>query len=1033
MGVAVLRISASLIALIVPAAAGAFASPAAVRPSLQNSFALGGGGETVCRVQSAVQDPAIKSMFDRVYSIVCRDAAQPIGHVYALRKGADDPAARLEALRKDRVSCAGDAAPAAGLELKSATLRNCSLTGSGVGYKVYSKDGGRTLYVAEGLGGYDSALTLALRSIVADRVLPGQISIAETEMGDPAAFARIQAGSLDADQALDEGYRRNNSGNYAEAAEFFDTLLQRGSGGDRGKLGEYLINRALQRSNLGAFAEAERLFQQADAIPTNDPVQLRLRRNYGALHLLNQRKFKEARTLLAKPIAAGAADAAPADKAATISVAAADLINNAMPLAQQLSGERSARLSPDERARILDAQAELLQGTILRRENRAAEAAQKLNSALQAASAIRDGRVTSTARLRAQGLNELSLIAEAQGNFAEADRLLRQAVAVLDTEYPGSVAVAAAKGRLAAYLVRRGQTDAAIDLYRDIVGQAGKSLLASDIPSEILAPYFDVLARTIPSRPELVSDFFLAGETLMRPGVAQTQAVLARELSAGDDEAARLFRQSVTLTREVEQKRVAIARLSADDKLPPEGKTQLADLQRALKSDEEDQASVQAKLAEFPRYRAISTKALTLDDLKASLKPGEAYLKMSELGGAVYAMLVTRESATAYRAGMSPKQLESEVDALRDTISKTENGQQVTYPFDLERAHRLYSGLFGPVSDRLLAARHIIFEPAGAMLRLPPNLLVVDDSSVARYRARTAAADADAFDYRGTAWLGRDHDISTAVSARAFRDIRAARPSSAKLEYLGLGNNAPVGPMMQLTGGTRGGAAGDDCGWGLNVWNNPISAAELVAARSVVGANKAQLLTGALFTDTAVMGRKDLSNYRVLHFATHGLVAPPRPQCPSEPALLTSFDEDSKTGTLKSDGLLSFREIFDLKLDADLVILSACDTAAAASKQATRETGLSAGGGFALDGLVRAFVGAGGRSVVASHWPAPDDYGATEKLIGSLFTAPKGTAITDALRQGQVKLMDEAATSHPYYWAGFAVIGDGTKPVLSER
>ena len=89
------------------------------------------------------------------------------------------------------------------------------------------------------------------------------------------------------------------------------------------------------------------------------------------------------------------------------------------------------------------------------------------------------------------------------------------------------------------------------------------------------------------------------------------------------------------------------------------------------------------------------------------------------------------------------------------------------------------------------------------------------------------------------------------------------------------------------------------------------------------------------------------------------------PKCAAQPALLTSF------GGNGSDGLLTFREIFDLHLDADLVILSACDTAGKASAAATQQAGLATGGDVALDGLVRAFVGAGGRLVIASHWPVP--------------------------------------------------------------
>ncbi|MEJ2457090.1 MAG: CHAT domain-containing protein, partial [Novosphingobium sp.] len=158
------------------------------------------------------------------------------------------------------------------------------------------------------------------------------------------------------------------------------------------------------------------------------------------------------------------------------------------------------------------------------------------------------------------------------------------------------------------------------------------------------------------------------------------------------------------------------------------------------------------------------------------------------------------------------------------------------------------------------------------------------------------------------------------------------------------------------------------------------------------------------------------------HFATHGLVTPPRPGCPVRPALLTSF------GGAGSDGLLSFGEIFNLSLDADLVVLSGCDTAAGAGLGVTRETGLTTGGGEALDGLVRAFIAAGGRQVIASHWPAPDDFNATERLFAGFYRA-KGAAIGEALRVSERKLMDDPETSHPYYWAGFAVIGDAARPV----
>jgi CHAT domain-containing protein len=530
--------------------------------------------------------------------------------------------------------------------------------------------------------------------------------------------------------------------------------------------------------------------------------------------------------------------------------------------------------------------------------------------------------------------------------------------------------------------------------------------------------------------PDATAEMFTAGQILVRPGVAQTQAILARELSGGSDEAARMFRQSVTLTRDIERGRVELARLQGSDQPTAATAARIVELRGSLEQWQRDQTAMQAQLAQFPRYRAVSSGALQLADLQQLLRPGEAYYKMIALGDHAYAIFVTRESARAFRIGASPRDLDRQVDALRATISVVQNGQQLTYPFDLEGAFTLYQELFAPVSGEVANVSHLIFEPDGAMMRLPPNLLVMDHAAIDAYRAHIAANPRDdGFDFRGVPWLGRERDISTAVSVRAFRDVRNAPPSRARAEYLGFGQNEPArGFYLPPSGGTRGAdAIQPGCSWSLGVWNRPISARELQVAGDAAAMGRpgeAEIVTGAAFTDTGIIARTDLNQYRILHFATHGLTTPPRPECPARPALLTSF------GGADSDGLLSFAEIYDLHLDADLIILSACDTAGRGSATASAEAGLSGGGEYALDGLVRAFVGAGGRIVVASHWPVPDDFDATERLISGLFRAPPGTGTAGALRLAQRALMDERDTSHPYYWSGFAVVGDGAAPAI---
>lgn len=987
-------------------------SGAAAPLSEQTSFPIGAGGLVLCTGQASTSDAALVDMFDRGYAIICRDAAAAVGQVYALRARGGDPAARLATRRAERVRC--DAASSTQIEgLGAVETLNCRLLDIDVAYRVYVHRSGKVVHVAEGLTGYDDALRLALRSVVADRVIPGEITIATTGIGDPVAFARVQAGELDSQRAFAEAYRRNNAGSFAESAEFFAVLTE--SRSEAATRAEALVNQALQKSNLGSFAEADQLFAQARNLAGDEQVAVRRFRNYRAMHLLNQGLVSEALGELDKPLAGTEAKAGLAE--GIIDAATAARLSAESPGAQRLASFDG--LTAQDRARVLDGQARQLRGVILRQQGRTDEAVAAMTGALDELVAIRGGRIAATIWLRAQIFGELAGIAEAGGNAAEAERRHLEAIALLDASYPSSAAYFAAKGRLAGLLARTGRADEAIAAYREIVaGISGSSGNARGIGAT-LAPYFALLAERVDD-PAAVADMFAASQILLRPGVAQTQAVLARELSEGSSEAARLFRQSVSLTRDTERARVDLTRLAA---LPQSAgvAARAAELRAEIARMGQAQVATQARLAEFPRYRVVAPGPLTLPELQGTLRPGEVYYKLSVVDDALYAIVVGNGAARGFRLPLTPDQLDERVNALRATITITENGVPVTYPFNVVLAAQLYDELFGPANADIAAATHLIFEPDGAMLRLPPNILVMDRAGIDAYRARVAASTDNEFDFRGVAWLGRDRDVSTAVSARAFSDVRATPPSRAARHYLGFGQNMPITAPIATA------AASDSCDWPAAVWSQPISPAELFSARTAIGKGSrgvSEIVTGAAFTDNAIRDRADLNDFRILHFATHGLVTAPRPECPTRPALVTSF------GDRDSDGLLTFAEIFDLTLDADLIVLSACDTAGRAGLTATAEAGLTTGGDFALDGLVRAFVGAGSRLVVASHWPVPDDFDATQRLVSGMFEAPAGTSVADALRKAQRGLMSDADTSHPYYWAGFAVIGDGTAPVV---
>ena len=985
---------------------------------LRDSFPIGSDDGVLCQVQDvSAGNPARQSAYDRAWSVVCRDSARPVANVYAFRNPSLDPDEMVAPRRETLIDCDGPFGPFE----NGVSRRVCSVPTTQLEYSQFRIERGGTVYFAEGFSAYDSATVLALRSVYDNAIAQGRIDAATTSVKDPAAFARVQAETLTPEQALIEGYRRNLGGDYAEAATYFETLQYRAERDEDSDIhpSELVLNRALQKSNLGDFAEAEELFALGGQLAQGNAIGERLLRNFEAMHLLNRGAYGAVEARLARPLQTDVERVSQAGDAVAINVPLAARLN-ANAYGGLVEGTGSVRLTPAERAEIIDAQALQIGGTAARLLGQDERARSALMAAQRRSVAVREGRVTSIVRLRSQILGELGLLDERAGNLGAAERYFRSGLALLETQYPERTAVMGAKARLAAFLLRNGHEGEAVTLYEQVVDRALEKTAGATGIGNHMNPYFRYLADRPDDDATSAAQFFRASQLLVRPGIAETQAVFARELSGGSDAASRLFRQSLDLSREIESKRVRFLALARADQTP-ESAMRSAELEMQIAALEERQMRTQAQLAEYPQYRVVANRAIALGEFQQLLGPDEAYARLTVAGNDLFMVFASTGTAKVWRVPLSQEDLDYHVDMLRASISLEQGGQYLTYPFDIGMARDLFTALFAPAAGELADVGHLIFEPDGAMLRLPVDLLVTDDASLDRYAAQ---AESDEYDFTGVAWLGRDRRISTAVSAQGFADARRARGSSARRGYLGLGENTPVASAD--TGQVRAAAitGSANCGWNIVNWNRPIDDGELEVARAIVGEGASQVVTGDAFTDTRIKARGDLDQFRILHFATHGLVTPPRPECPVQPALLTSFGEGD------SDGLLTFSEIFDLDLDADVIILSACDTAAGASIEATREAGLTSGGGTALDGLVRAFVGAGGRSVLASHWVAPDDYRATERLMSEMFRAGRTMSLGAALKHSQRQLMDDRTTSHPYYWSGFALIGDGEKPLL---
>ena len=359
-------------------------------------------------------------------------------------------------------------------------------------------------------------------------------------------------------------------------------------------------------------------------------------------------------------------------------------------------------------------------------------------------------------------------------------------------------------------------------------------------------------------------------------------------------------------------------------------------------------------------------------------------------------------------------------------------------PFDHARAHRLYQALFGPAED-LIKGKSLLIVPSGALTQLPFQVLVT---------APPASGD-----HRSVAWLVRDHALTVLPAVSSLKALRrVARPSAASKPMMGFGNplldgdqNHPrfgayfkklaqrardkqqcpetawqrVAALAGLRRGVmslpmRGGLADVDF-VRLQV-PLPETADELCAVARDVHADLGEIRLGARATEREVKHLSEtgrLAQYRIVHFATHGALAG-QIQGNREPGLLLTPPAEASE---EDDGYLTASEIAELKLDANWVVLSACNTAAG-----------NAQGAEALSGLARAFIYAQARALLVSHWEVNSD--ATVKLITgamSRLAANKSMGRAEAMRQSMLALIDkgEPREAQPAFWAPFVVVGEG--------
>ena len=557
-------------------------------------------------------------------------------------------------------------------------------------------------------------------------------------------------------------------------------------------------------------------------------------------------------------------------------------------------------------------------------------------------------------------------------------------------------------------------------LRREQILQAYIALLSDYVSSSANAGAVDALAES-----------FRLADAARGSSVQRALSASAARAQIGDAELAGLARQEQDAAQRIATLTDFLVRaLSA-----PPGEQ----LPKAIGDIRSEIDALRAKRAElrreiqrrFPTYASLVDPApATIPETRSALRPGEALISIYVGDVATYVWAIPFQGAPHMAtAQLGAGAIAAAVARLRRALDVGSLEVDRIPPYDVTAAYELFKTLLLPVEAGWKGATSVVIVPHRALGQLPFSLLVTEPATLVKASPPLA-------EYRTVPWLVRRVAVSQLPSINALVTLRRVPPASdARHAFIGFGDPifskeqlAQAAQMMALRSGPTLRSA--------TLARQSVSSAQLSQLaplpdtaeeiRDIAGLLKADMRT-EVFLGVAANERNvrtaDLASHAVVAFATHGLV-PGDLDGLDQPALaLTAPDIANVDG----DGLLRMGEVLGLKLNADWVVLSACNTAAG-----------NGAGSEAVSGLGRAFFYAGARSLLVSNWPV--ESASARALTTDVFrrqaTQP-GLSRAQALRLAMLDLIDgpgyiDPASNkavfvyaHPLFWAPFSLVGDG--------
>jgi CHAT domain-containing protein len=567
----------------------------------------------------------------------------------------------------------------------------------------------------------------------------------------------------------------------------------------------------------------------------------------------------------------------------------------------------------------------------------------------------------------------------------------------------------------------------------------------------ILEAYLDLLTGIHESKLEkefgvdASAESFKLVQTVIGSSVQSALGASGAREAAVNPELADLVRREQDTLKQVTAFQAMLSNAIA---VPPDQQNPdaLKDLQSRIKTLKSAQATLMDEIERrFPKYSNFTNpQPVTFFKVQNHLRPSEALISIYSSDDKTYVWTIPHKGEVRFSAArLGKKKLRQIITKLRKALDPEPTVFGDIPEFDLAQAYELYTELLKPVEKGWENATDLLIVAHGPLGQLAFSVLPTAPVSLSKEQDQLFG------NYRKVPWLIRKVSITRLPSTASFVTLRKLpKGDPSRRAFVGFGD--PVFNLEQLaqmkkeraghkpilssqTGNlhvrgiriTKTGNLDSDkitsCQLGsLN--RLPDTAEEIRSIAEALGAD----LTQDIFIGTSASERQvknmDLTDWRVIAFATHALV-PGDLDGLDQPALALSSPE--VTGE-DEDGLLTMSEIMKLRMNADWVVLSACNTGAA-----------DGAGAEAVSGLGSAFFYAGTRAILVSMWPVETT--SAQKLTTGLFRFQKQdqTLIrARALQKSMLALIDApgfvdpktgkvvASYAHPFFWAPFIVVGD---------